>query len=202
MNFHYASIDIETTGTNPEKDQIIQIGIVLDDFVTPISDLPCIEYLVRDIDDRYTGSPFALQMNAGILKKLADIENDANLNGHRWAWSHTLADRVEEWLRSKGWDRSGLLCAGKNFASFDAQFLRRIPYWEKQIKPRHRCLDPGSMFYRPDDGSRPPGLGECLWRAGIKGPVKHTALADAFQTVELIRAALQDYLPLPGPPIL
>lgn len=186
----YASIDIETTGLNSKEDQILQVGIVLDDFECPVETLPQLELLVLNRYRRYSGSAFALQMNHIILEQISEIETKIR-NGvsvqESYAWSHRLGQKVKDWLTSHGWNGSPLLCAGKNFASFDRRFLEQVPKWPRM---HHRCLDPGSLYYLPDkDFDSPPSTETCCKRAKIDSGIKHTALADAIQVVKLIRRA-------------
>ncbi len=67
----YISLDIETTGLSLEND-IIEVGLVLDDLHNPkpLKELPRIRVLFRH--DRLTGQPYALGMHAdsGLLKEL------------------------------------------------------------------------------------------------------------------------------------
>ena len=70
----YVSIDIETTGLDPETCQIIQIGAVIEDTENPVpvENLPSFKCLVEH--PQYTGSPFALVMNRDILAQLGELE--------------------------------------------------------------------------------------------------------------------------------
>ena len=62
----YVSIDIETTGLDPETCQILEIGAVLDDWTKPIDELPVYHRLVYHKE--YRGSAYALAMNANLLE--------------------------------------------------------------------------------------------------------------------------------------
>jgi len=46
MNTKYVSLDIETTGLNPENCQVLEIGAVIDDGTTPIEDCPTFQCYV------------------------------------------------------------------------------------------------------------------------------------------------------------
>ena len=65
----YVSIDIETTGLDPETCQILEIGAVWDDWTKPIDELPVYHRLVYHKE--YRGSAYALAMNANLLKQLS-----------------------------------------------------------------------------------------------------------------------------------
>ena len=65
----YVSIDIETTGLDPETCQILEIGAVWDDWTKPIDQLPVYHRLVYHTE--YRGSAYALAMNANLLRHLS-----------------------------------------------------------------------------------------------------------------------------------
>ena len=56
----YVSIDIETTGLDPETCQILQVGAVIEDTqnLLPLEELPKFNCIVEH--PAYTGSPYAL----------------------------------------------------------------------------------------------------------------------------------------------
>jgi len=128
----YVSIDIETTGLDPETCQILEIGAVWDDWTKPVDKLPVYHRLVYHKE--YRGSAYALAMNANLLR---------HLSGEREPWwrdPDQVADDFAAWLRDAcGWDgKRALTPAGKNFASFDRQFLKRLPGFERVVKLSHR----------------------------------------------------------------
>ena len=60
-----------------------------------------------------------------------------------------VADDFAVWLKACGWNgQTGLTPAGKNFASFDRQFLKRLPRFEQVVKMHHRTLDPAVLWWR------------------------------------------------------
>jgi len=180
----YVSIDIETTGLNPETCQILEIGAVWDDWTKPIDQLPWYRRLV--VHDEYRGSAYALSLNANLLKRLS---------GKMESWfldPAQVADDFADWLRDQcGWDgKTALTPAGKNFASFDRQFLKRLPRFEEVVKLNHRTLDPAILFWQQEDISI-PGSKTCYERAGIDGKVAHTAVEDALAVVRLVRTGIK-----------
>src|SRR5436190_20349318 len=72
----YASIDLETTGLNWDKNQIIEIGIVLDDWdnVRPIDQLPTFHCYVTH--EEVSGNPFAMALNKEILEKIGRFQQE------------------------------------------------------------------------------------------------------------------------------
>ena len=84
-----------------------------------------------------------------------------------------------------------IVVAGKNYASFDASFLRKLTNWGKHVNVHHRILDPAAMYWQPEiDGVQLPDTKTCMERAGIVGDVAHTAVEDAQVVVRLIRHAI------------
>ena len=187
----YVSIDIETTGLDPETCQILEIGIVVEDWQTPIEDLPCLTFLVNP--GIIVGEPYALRMNAEILGDIHDLKY-CKVVSQRGCGDMTRTElaafEMKAFLRehfpTKG-RKVHFLAAGKNFAGFDLRFLERLPHWQKHLQIDHRTLDPGPMYFDPEIDDRVPGTAECLRRAGLDPDVKHRALEDARDVVRLIR---------------
>jgi len=106
-----------------------------------------------------------------------------------------LGSCFEEFLKANGLEsvfkkgEKKLTCAGKNFGSFDLQFLKRAPGFTNRIRMEHRTFDPGSMYFRLGD-DRIPGTEECCQRANLVTPVVHQALADAQTVIQLIRRSV------------
>lgn len=180
----YVSIDIETTGLDPEVCQVIEFGAVLEDWITPIEQLPRFHRYV--VHDRIIGEPFALAMNAEILRRIANREE-----GYLYATPAQLAAEFDIWLQMNQVIKEpsqAFTAAGKNFASFDLQFLRRIPAF-KHIKIHHRSIDPAMLYWRPETDIGLPSSKTCKDRAGVPGDVIHTAIEDAIDVIQTVRAA-------------
>jgi oligoribonuclease len=198
----YVSIDIETTGLDPENCQIIQIGAVIEDTINerPISELPKFQCLVEHA--QISGSPFALKMNSGILEKLgelerADREERSDIRKKYNILSPTLvAKSFKMWLSSNGFESAAdlpisITAAGKNFASFDKLFLQRLPGWSSAISIKQRVIDPAILFMDWQTDSTLPNLKQCMERAGIDGEVTHDALQDAIDVIRVVRVAVK-----------
>jgi DNA polymerase III epsilon subunit-like protein len=195
----YVSIDIETTGLNPDKCEILEMAAVYDNNpVIPIEQLPVFRYRVKK--DTYTGEPYALHMHQRLLFDIATHPVNVSALG-RTSWDNQygspvwLAKKFQSWLYDQDIDPHCFNVAGKNFANFDARFLRQLDGWKQFIKWHHRILDPGSMYVRPGD-TQLPGTGECCGRAGIYTAdeidgSKHEALFDARVVVALVRKAMK-----------
>lgn len=165
----YVSIDIETTGLDPKRHQILELAMVHEDTenIRPLEQLPCMTMLFFHED--HTWQPEALEMNHGVLRESLE-------RGFPPEQAWTL---VKETLWGWGYYQDGrkAVAAGKNVAGFDLQFF------DPEIKPffHHRTIDPGSVFF-DFKADRPPSLGALLGR-----PVEHRALDDALATIEVLR---------------
>lgn len=77
--------------------------------------------------------------------------------------------------------------AGKNFDSFDRNFIKLVPKWDRYVRLRSRTIDPTSMYIDWQNDDAPPGLGECLKRAGVPKKISHKAVEDCLDTLLVIR---------------
>lgn len=173
----YVSIDIETTGLDPEWCQVLEVAAVIDNG-GPIDELPTFSMRVRH--DRITGQPIGLAMNAELLRLMNTGYEPVEVG-----W------RLSEFLKRNGIDPKNVTAAGKNFAAFDRQFLVRLPEFNQYVHFKHRSIDPAMFYWRPETDTCLPSTAECLERAGINKTVAHRALDDALDVVRLIRHAVQ-----------
>lgn len=184
----YVSIDIETTGLDPATCQILEVGAVFDNWTLPLRELPRFHCYV--FHKQIVGQPYALALNVDILRKLANPQpTDTFLRPEE------IASEMALWLGNCGWDRSKAITpAGKNFASFDRQFLKRLPDFEKKVQLHHRTLDPAMLFWQSDDEKLPDSK-KCYERASKDSKVAHTALEDALDVVWLLRVGIKRLKP-------
>lgn len=183
------SIDIETTGTDPDTCQIIEFAAVIETIgsKTPVEELPTFHTYV--VDDIYSGEATAISMHGEIFKRIATREQG-------FSYRNTLSTTItfSGFLQDQGvrLNQDGLIhikVAGKNFMGFDMRFLRRIEGWNRMIKVSHRAFDPAILFFDPSRDDRLPDTATCLLRAGIpQGPV-HTATEDARNVIKMLRYA-------------
>lgn len=193
----YVSIDIETTGLDPEKHQIIEFAAVVADTETigPVEDRHYCRLLIRHPKmDELTVGPYCAALHHNLWKEhIADLKNDPvstgylshNLTGSIWV--HHLATEFRRWLTRQNVEQT-INPAGKNFSGFDRQFLNRIPN-ARELKFWHRTFDPASFFLNIEDKEL-PDMDLCLKRAGIDAQTDHTALADARYVVRLCEIGL------------
>lgn len=189
----YCSVDIETTGLTDRSagyldNDIIEFGCVLDDLENPkpLKDLPTFHCYF--IQDRYSGTPFALSMHPIIFRRIAE-----HTEGYNYYSPNRFGHHFKMFLIENGYvvekDRVMINVAGKNFGSFDCPFLEEKTDMKKHVKMRHRFIDPGSLYMELND-SAVPGMETCLERAGLEPNVAHTAIEDAMDVVKLVRYKL------------
>jgi len=192
MNTKYVSIDIETTGLNPENCQVLEIGAVIDDGITPIEDCPTFQCYVDH--GLILGEPYAVSMHPTILRRIATHEE-----GYMYLQPWEVAIRFHDFLKGNDLDPENekVFVAGKNYAGFDARFLRKLTNWDKHVRVHHRILDPAAMYWQPEvDGVELPDTKTCMERAGIASEVAHMAIEDARMVALLIRHVIDDRRPL------
>lgn len=193
----YISIDIETTGLDKENDQILEIGAVIEDTknLLPIEELPKYKAIINH--SRLSGSPFALHMNSRIIETLKNIpksgeERKDYMIKHNIMTLESLPLSFYSFLLQNGYNdnESGIhiIPAGKNFSSFDRQFLEKIPNFTSYINFSHRTIDPANLFIDFNIDEEIPSLNECLKRAGVDKEVSHNALDDALDVVRVLRS--------------
>jgi inhibitor of KinA sporulation pathway (predicted exonuclease) len=180
----YVSIDIETTGIDEDICQVLSVGAVIDDWVSPVEELPTFHgYVDHGV---FQGTAYALSMHPHIFRTIAVDRFKHDPVVYR---PNDVAEAFEKWLRDNEIDprQKKIVVAGKNFGPFDHQFLKRLPMWKAIIRMKHRFIDPGNLYYDPTIDDGPPDTKTCMVRAGIDGEVAHTALGDAVIVARLIR---------------
>ena len=189
----YVSIDLETTGTRPDRHQIIEFGAIIENThqTTELQNLPRFKRIFKH--GEYTGQAFAFNLNARIFQELVNPTGAAAI-----CQAEELAPQFKRFLVNNGFEPEENGCiyiqvAGKNFGSFDLLFLRQLPNWGDHIRISHKILDPVMYYINYETDESLPSLEECKRRAGFEDPsVSHDALADAQDVVRLLR---QQYWP-------
>jgi len=202
MGIKLVSIDIETTGLDPSTCDIIEFGAVLDEFVVgqelkPIEELPRFHcYILPPEGNIYKGEPYALSMHSTIFRRIAERDQQKNKQ-YKFVSPHKLGNMFKNFLVENGYkkenDRVVINVAGKNFASFDLQFLNMKTDLKKHVEIRHRIIDPAILFINSDD-EKLPDTRVCKMRAGLDETVSHNSIDDAIDIIKLVRKALENKL--------
>jgi len=188
----YVSIDLETTGLNPETCQIIEFAAIIEDTNedTPLNKLPSFQCFVKH--EVYQGEAYALQLNQKIFKVLS--EDYTNKLQPKIVYAEDLAMAFFNFLKENNFKTAenktyiSINVAGANVASFDLQFLKRLPEWNKLINVRRRTIDPSFLFVNWNKDETLPSLSQCKKRAMFSSDeVSHRALEDAQDVVMLLR---------------
>lgn len=195
----YVSIDIETSGLNPKKDQILSFGAIIEDTNKMLSFEDCPKFYATLVHRHIKGSPKALLMNVDLIKDISDyLENgDFDLYDGDKIWNgifidpSSLTSRFQLFLYDYGFrhvdSKYRINVAGKNFSMFDMLFLNNVPGWDATIHVNKRVLDPAILYFDLMRDSELPSLDLCKMRAEIDGNVNHNALLDAWDVIQLIR---------------
>jgi hypothetical protein len=184
----YISLDLEMTGGNPERHQIIELAAVVEDTkrLRPLAELPGFRRLVRHPE--YVGTAGALALNARLLEELA--QKGPNPES---CTSEELLPQLREFLLAQGFkadkrDCVSVTMAGKNIASFDLLFLRQLPGWGTLVRAEPAMLDPAAFYLNWKKDNRLPTMTICKARAHFADQtVAHQALADALDVIQLLR---------------
>jgi DNA polymerase III epsilon subunit-like protein len=195
----YVVIDVETTGIDFENCQTLEIGAVIEDTlkILPVEELPKFKCIINH--QKYSGSAFAINMNARIFDIIA---NKSKHQENNVVFPEQVTEMFFTWIQreyfglnakdshyTQGMDfEEAINIGGKNFGVFDKLFLDKIPKWTEKIKCHRRFIDPAILFVDWKNDSTIPDLNTCLSRAGIKKEVSHNALEDAIDTLMCLRA--------------
>lgn len=199
----FCSIDLETSGTNDEIHQVLEIGAVVDDLEDqkPLDELP--EFHTYVEHETYNVSEYCLGMHSetGIFEKLSSY------NGERAENVLSRSEAIKELnaflnreLQLVSWPEEGrgrLNICCHNFTVFDFRFIRDAVDWHMQDGAvdsgdvwdvnRIYPFDPCNFYMRPGD-DRVCGTRMAMDRAGIEAEDLHTAVSDARDMIRLTRS--------------
>jgi hypothetical protein len=183
----YVSLDLETSGSNPARHQILELAAVVEDsrHPRPLDKLPAFRRVVRHPE--YAGTAGAIALNARLFEELAQNEPNPEL-----CTPAELLLQLREFLLHHGFrpdkhDCVSVTMAGKNIAVFDLGFLKELPGWGTLVRAEPAMLDPAAFYLNWRKDSRLPSMSICKARAGLEREVAHEALADALDVVRLLR---------------
>ena len=183
----YVSLDLETSGSNPARHQILELAAVVEDsrHPLPLAQLPAFRRVVRHAE--YAGTAGAIALNARLFEELARKEPNSEL-----CTPAELLPQLRAFLLAYGFrpdknDCVSVTMAGKNIGVFDLGFLKVLPGWDTLVRADSAMLDPAAFYLNWRKDSRLPSMSICKARAGLEHEVAHEALADALDVVRLLR---------------
>jgi hypothetical protein len=198
----FFAIDLETTGLDPKQHSITEFAAVY----TDIEGKEPMKMFYRWMNpEGFVWSQYCLDMHSEWLRKVNLRIKAKNLVGDPSICNnmHELILQFEDWVHNelelplfKGDEKTGRVnervkytAAGKNFGSFDSQFLKAASFPDMW---RHRPLDPTPLYVKKGDELLPE-LALCKARAKEWGAafetvtVAHNAIQDCLDVVDLIR---------------
>lgn len=107
----YVSIDIETTGLDPDKNEILSIGAIIEDTnnILPYIELP--KFHVSILHENVNGSLYALNMNKDLIKDIVDHQCTncpeeriviENRTGMQFLYKHEVAEAFFQFIYVNG----------------------------------------------------------------------------------------------------
>lgn len=192
----YLSIDIETTGLDPLKDQLLSFGVIIEDTENPLpfDEIPKFHAAIKR--NRIEGDLFAINMNKELIETINQYmnssDNSRSNSGMEFYNEDEIVSGFRRWLITNNFTQldkkiTNLTVAGKNFGTFDKLFIERLPRWKQYFKIRQRIIDPAILFVDWKNDNSLPGLSACKTRAKLNPNVTHNAVEDAWDVIELLR---------------
>lgn len=170
-------LDLETTGLNKQKSQVLQIGAIL--YNPQTQGRFTLNFYVDNGPITY-GEPFALQMNQKILKHIA-VPKESPLPVYNIETAKMMFSQFTERCAQETNAGKPLVVAGKNVAGFDLTILDNQGFDLSKIS--HRTLDIGGMFYK--QFGYVPSISQINKLLG-RPPVSHDALEDCEDVLAAI----------------
>jgi len=118
----YISIDVETTGTDADLNQILSIGAVIEDTLNPLpfEELPKFHAVIKR--ESVYGTIFALNLNKDLIQTIKDYSE---------ARTPELKQEIEESFGAKFYEEDEVVealyhfCYRNNLVEFDPDFLNK-----------------------------------------------------------------------------
>jgi len=199
----YVSLDIETTGVDLVEDSILSIGMVIDDLLTVPAEisLPRIQIIIDPGGLIRFSNPIAQALNEKLTEQIYTARKSFPVDTTyeptkiqyftRPEYALGLMFEFLEHHQVGQMSEEGVLenftVAGKNVGSFDVPFLNYYLAMDTCIQPCYRVIDPTILYFNPIIDKTLPNSDTVKMRAGLVGPVYHSALLDALDIVRMLR---------------
>lgn len=183
------SLDIETTGLDTQKGNILSIGIVVADVLRQEKRLSITESYRIVLTGSFEGvcDPYALQMNQPLIKEISEVEALASpvlLKGDTFYVSRSEIYQFLWGILSRISQKGKVTLLGKNLGVFDYPYIKNTLGLDLLDFFDYKILDLGSLYFDPLKDNKVPGLKTCMRRSGIDNPVvTHDAWQDATDTL-------------------
>lgn len=169
-------LDLETTGLDKEKCQILQLALIkVDDLDKPNEEYERLNLYMVHEHLSYV-EPKAAGMVAKTIESMKEASPDdiiqVSAAKHRWG----------DFLSKHYTQGEKFTFAGKNLSTFDLEILKNQQFPLFSIS--HRVLDVGSLYYA--DFGYIPSLGEINKLIG-KSEVSHNALLDCYDVINAVK---------------
>lgn len=185
----YVSIDIETTGRDPKRHQILEIGAIIEDTKLKLPFEECPKFHRLLYHNEIIGEPFALAMNADLIKKISgEYQKLSTVPGYKSNLAIFSSEVIRDFLLFLTANKlvSKVTAAGKNFGSFDRLFLNELPNGNA-LPLNYRSIDPAMYFIEWEFDAAVPDSMTCKERAAVKPQMLHRAIEDAWDMIQLLR---------------
>jgi oligoribonuclease len=184
----YFAIDIETTGLDPEKHQIIQVAMIYGDTekIEVINKMPYMVCRVQHEQYCFADSPAWVMKNFGMI--MSDGYGSV-------IHARELMHVVEQFIIKYAGREGKITLAGKNLYALDLPFLdKHGAKWRMNAKQRYaieerrhkRVIDLGSMYMCDLPGEALPDMEQITKRIVWTNTNVHDAYADAQAVVAAI----------------
>jgi oligoribonuclease len=204
----YVSIDIETSGIDPEKHQILEFSAIIEDTKNPLSFDEIPKFNAKFFYKEIIGEPIALAMNTRLLEIFSIYDKIDNLSDRAFfreeeniyyttrfpepnnAYNNAWSD-FKKMLSLSFSSREKITIAGKNFAIFDMPFLiKTSTYWDKDHHDcifNRRIIDVANFYINFLNDDVLPNTEECIKRSNLNLQSNHDSMMDAWNVIQLLR---------------
>ena len=195
----YVSVDIETTSLDLERSDILELGFVYDDGVSPIEKLIKRNFILK-LPSISFATFSALNLNIRLIKTIHEGTH-ADLVTIEQAFDSFIDVLIQASTDARDYDKkrdmkpsSRVSLAGKNVSAFDIPIIKSFllrqgleHLWTSiEALKQHRTIDPGSMYFH--DYGYVPSLGEIMLRINPESTgISHVAMEDSLDVVKAIR---------------